>query len=339
MKGMVARNLNKINPLKNTIRYSLSLILTKGRKVCTELAASIGKKHDSVQRDLNAAAKNPEEIEAKLLANVIQKNRETPGYLIMDNSLLIKEHAKKIEGVSYQHAGSQEKPGISVTALIWTNLKNIEPVTLFTWKKGDKSKIKTATDFAISFAQKINAKGVLADGAFASIDAINKYIQASVSFVMRFHSNRVIEVPGFEGSAQIAKHPAFKFKKNQRSIIRKVLWHGLELRVIALKIKHATKGWIIMFLVTNMSTQSAQQIAELYTHRWKIETFFRTCKQQFGLGQCQAHSLRKQKAHCLSVFLAYSMTQKIPIPLSDHKNHVGSTYLHPDQIKSLMSYA
>lgn len=339
MNGIITRNLNRINSIKNAIRYSTSLLLTNGRKVCTELAKSMARSHDAVQRDLNSVAKYPEEVEANLLSNVLQKNRKSLGYLIVDSTLLVKEHSKKIEGVSRQHSGSEEKPGIGLTAIAWTDLVNTEPVALSMWKKGDISKVKTATELVISLAQRINVQAILADGAFATIESIEKYVQASVSFVMRFHSNRVVTVLGFNEKAQVKEHPAFKFKKNQRRIVRQILWHDIKLCVIALKIKHKAKGWITIFLVTNMSLRKAFQVAELYKHRWKIETFFRTCKQRFGLGQCQARSLRQQKAHCLSVFLAYSRMQKISILRSDHKTPNVSDKQNDDLIRSLMFYA
>src|SRR5258708_11285446 len=198
MNGIVARNLNQINSIKNAIRYATSLLLTNGRKVCTELSKVSARSHDSLQRDLNAIAKYPEQIEAQLLSNVIEKNKKAPGYLVMDNSVLVKEHSEKIEGVSRQHIGSEEKPGIGFTAIVWTDLKSVDPVALSMWKKGDKSKVKTATDLAIRLSQRINTQAVLADGLFASVEALEKYVQGNVFFVMRFHSNRVISVPGFE---------------------------------------------------------------------------------------------------------------------------------------------
>lgn len=71
-----------------------------------------------------------------------------------------------------------------------------------------------------------------------------------------------------------------------------------------------------------MSLEKAHQAASLYKHRWKIETFFRTCKQRFGLCQCQARSLQKQKAHCLAVFLAYIKIQKPSMTAPGCKNNI-----------------
>lgn len=82
----------------------------------------------------------------------------------------------------------------------------------------------------------------MADGLFASRESLEAYQQAHVMFAMRFHSNRVVTVARYKEPTQLKKHPAFKFKKNQRLIVRNVEWYGISLRVIVLKIKHSTKG-------------------------------------------------------------------------------------------------
>lgn len=307
MNNILSRSQNCINNIIfHANRYADGLIKADGRKTCTELSKALDVGHDKIQRDLENTSKHLDEVRALLVSNVINKKRQ--GFLISDSTLLIKEYSHKIEGVSHQHDGSKDQiiPGIGLSAIVWTDFESIEPVDLFMWQKGDRSKIATSTDKVIALAQKTNALGVLADAAFASIEALVKYAQANVSYIMRFHANRVVTVPGFVGAAPIKNHPAFKLTRNRRCIIRMVIWHDIKLRVIALKFKNKNGDWTHMFLVTNMSRYDTQQIAKLYKYRWKIETFFRTCKQKFGLGDCQARSIKKQEAHCLNVFLAYS---------------------------------
>jgi len=347
MNSILSRTQDVINNIIfHANRYADGLIKTGGRKTCTELAKTMHVGHDKIQRDLDSTSEHLDEVRARLISNVIDKKKQ--GFLIADSTLLIKEYAHKIEGVSYQHDGSKDQiiPGIGLSAIVWTDFETTQPVDLFMWQKGDRSKIATSTDRVIALAQKTNALGVLADAAFASIEALEKYDQAKVSYVMRFHANRVVTVPGFAGAVPIKNHPAFKLTRNRRCTIRTTIWHGMKLRVIALKFKNKSGEWNHMFLVTNMSRYDAQKIAKLYKHRWKIETFFRTCKQKFGLGDCQARSIKKQEAHCLNVFLAYSKymdnkrtSEKLSINRLDGKKPLSCLTQKSLPVRSLERYA
>lgn len=306
MSGMIANNQNKSNPNFHSNRYAHGILHTKGKKTCSEIASSCGRSHDSVTRDLNAIVNNLDELKIMLQAEAIEANRTKPGYLINDSTLLVKEHSGKMEGVSRQWSGSNTKLGIGLLATVWTDLEEeLIPVDAFTWQRGDPSKIETATDRAIVLAQRIGAKGVLSDAAFATVKALKNYIESGVYAVMRFHSNRMVKLAGDEKAMPIKDHPAFKMKGNNRHIMHRVEWKGIDLYVMAFKIKHKRHGWMRIFLVTTMPINDAKKVAALYKRRWKIETFFRTCKQKFGLGDCQVISLKKQEAHAFAVFLAY----------------------------------
>lgn len=294
--------------------YAEGLLKTKGKKNYSTLARTAEKSHDQMRRYIVEISANAMEVKNALLSTVIEQNKKTPGFIIGDSTLLVKEHSEHIEGVSRQYSGSGTMHGISLTAAVWTNLTDTYALDAFTWQKGDTSKIKTATDMFISLAQKTGARGVLCDGAYASLEAIKSYNAANVGFVMRFHSNRVISVAGYEdlGELQIKDHPAFKMSRNTRHIIKKIKWHGTPLYIVCVKIKHKTKGWMRIFLVTNMTLKDARKIAAFYRARWKIEVFFRACKQNYGLGDCQSRSLKMQEAHCLAVFFAYNLAKLDP---------------------------
>lgn len=308
MEVTVASNSSQCKSISCANKYSSGLRSTKGKKNFCEIGRVTNSSHDQVRRDLQLIAEHKEELRINLLETVIEKNKQTPGFLICDGTLLLKEYAQKTEGVSHQHSGSGTKPGIGVMVTVWTDFENTYAVDAFTWKRGDPSRIQTATYRIIALTQHIGAVGVLNDGAFASVEAMRAYEATCTLFVMRFHSNRKVVVPGFEsfGEVQVKDHPAFQLKRNKRYIMRKAIWYDLELYVIAFKLKHITKGWVKMFLVTNAKNKDAKKIAKLYSHRWKVEPFIRKCKQTYGLGDCLSRSLNMQEAHCLAVLLAYN---------------------------------
>lgn len=302
------------NAFLNAFKYAEGLAMTKGRKTCTEIARSTDTKHDSVLRQLNGAVKERPQVREELRERVQRRIKETgcSGALIIDSTLVIKQHSRKIAGVSRQYAGSQRSaktaPGISVTATSWTDLQGgmLEPVDLFIWQKGEKPKEQTAITHGIMLAQLLGISTMLLDASFATKGAFTELQPTSIFVVMRFHCNRSVYVEGF-GKSQLRHHPAFQFERNQRAIVRTVVWHNLTLQVIALKVFNAKKNdWFTLFLVTNAPLEKAREYAAFYKHRWKTEPFFRTSKQTYGLEHCQARRIEQQEAHFLSVLLAYS---------------------------------
>jgi hypothetical protein len=72
--------------------------------------------------------------------------------------------------------------------------------------------------------------------------------------------------------------------------------------------KHAEPGRT-KYLFTNDLTLTNREFGRRYRSRWTIECFFRTCKQSFGLGACQAQMMPQVLLHVRMVFLAYTLTQ------------------------------
>lgn len=308
----------------NTIRYASGLVNSLRLKNFTEMAKLRGVSHDRVRRDLQKAAKEREEVRMVFQAGVQEEIQVTAGKgaLILDFTVAIKEHAKKINAVVRQYAGSKTKTakGIAIGVIAWTNLKElILPIDLITWNKGDRPKNQTLMERAVALAQRLGVATILADAFFATRHAFTCLEQTAIFAVMRFKSNTSVLVEGF-GKFQLRHHPAFKFKRNERCVIRNVLWHGFHLRIIALKLFNEKSGWHIMFLVTNSPLEKAQEYAKFYQWRWKVEPLFRHVKQIRGLEDCQARSIEMQEAHFFACLFAYYLeTINKPINASQRK--------------------
>jgi hypothetical protein len=315
MQSILASICHVGNSLINSNIYVEGLLKTKSTKTMSEIARSLGKDHDAIRRCLKKMVQERDEMRAELRDRVIQRIKNTPGRgaIIGDSTVAIKRYAQKIEGAMYQYAGTENAVGISVTAFLWTDMSDAdpEPIDLFVWEKGDDPKTQTAIERAIVLAQGLDIKLLLMDAAFATKHAFKLLQETHLLGVMRFHCNRKVFVEGF-GEYQLQDHPAFEFKRNRRVIVREILWHGMRLCCIATKrFERRQRKWTIRFLATNAPLQKALEYAQFYRHRWKIEPFFRTAKQKYGLQDCQARSLAMQEAHFLAVFLAYSNTLRI----------------------------
>jgi hypothetical protein len=304
------------NRLVNTIRYVSGILDSLRKKTFTAMAKARGVSHDQVRRELLGAIKEIPELRAVLKQDVRIKVSKTPGggALIVDTTRALKEHAHKIEGLTKEYGSSCKEWGITVAAFEWTDMAGRTlPVDLVIPSANPGFQFKTLLERAISLAQQLGVSKILADALFASIHAFTLLEKTKTLGVMRFHSNRVVNIEGFAGSFQLRHHPAFKFSRNERCIVREVSWNQLNLRVIALKLPHSTKKWRTLFLVTNASFERAKEFAAYYKFRWKIEPTFRTVKQSFGLSDSQARSIKMQEAHFFASFLAYRIqSQKEP---------------------------
>lgn len=306
------------NSIFNTVSYASGLLNSLRRKNFTKMAEARGVSHDQVRRELKRAVNEKEAVRMTLQNEAEKKIKVTAGggALILDFTVAIKEHAKKIDSVVRQYAGSKTAKGISMGLIAWTDLKElILPIDLITWKKGDRPKNQSLIELAISLAQRINVRTILADAFFATRHLFGCLQATGILVVTRFKSTISVSVEGF-GKFQLRNHPAFRFDRNERCVIRTVEWHGFSLRIIALRLFNSKSGWNTIFLVTNASFEKACEYADFYKHRWKIEPLFRYVKQVCGLEDCQARNIKMQEAHFFACLYAY-FSENINKPLVD----------------------
>lgn len=306
------------NPLINTISYASGLINSLRRKNFTQMGKARGISHDRVRNELKKSIAEKEQVRAHLQSKAQKKIKDTPGggALIFDFTVAIKQHTKKIESAVKQYTGSvltKTAKGIAIGLIAWTNLEGLTlPVDLITWNKGDRPKNQTLIELAIKIAQHLGVNVILADAFFATQHLFFCLAQTSLLAVLRFRSSISVFVEGY-GKFQLRDHPAFKFNRNQRCIIREIMWHGFSLRIIAIKVFDRKKGWSVIFLVTNASLEKACEYADFYKERWQIEPLFRDFKQTRGLQDCQARSIKMQEAHFFACLYSF-LTEKINKP-------------------------
>ena len=133
-------------------------------------------------------------------------------------------------------------------------------------------------------------------------------IQKKINFVFKIAKNKKVTTE--DGiSKQIQHHPNFKMQRNQRSKVVPIKYYGMTLYVSVHKFKNErTCSWRYLYIVSNIHMH-AKYYLEFYQKRWKIEVFFRSVKQNLGLGHCQSRSFEIQRNHTRSVFTAYIFLQ------------------------------
>src|SRR6185437_9873413 len=65
-----------------------------------------------------------------------------------------------------------------------------------------------------------------------------------------------------------------------------------------------------IYLISNKKSPNPREHVLTYERRWAIEAYFRTAKQNLGIGDCQSKKESVQTAHIYCVMLAYTFLQE-----------------------------
>lgn len=244
----------------------------------------------------------------------------SPGYLILDDVFIPKPFARYVCGAypGYDHAQKRHVVGQRLVVLIWTNGVLCVPVAVVFWHHRDFVRTyRTKNQLArilIYWAVRhhIPCTYLTFDNWYASKQNLRFFTQLGLSFVTKLRHNAWIS---YENTAhQVSWLTRFDahYYASLEAYIRQftVEYSGYGTGRLAL-VKHDTHAEPdrTKYLFTNALTLTNREFVLRYRSRWTIECFFRTCKQSFGLGACQAQMMSQVLLHVRMVFLAYTMMQ------------------------------
>ena len=298
------------------LKYSLGLILTKGKKSCPKMAICLGICHDIIYRFLLKASSFLPLLPSIMISIVKgHATAKNPGYLIIDETFFSKQFSGLLEGIfnMFHAAMKRQERGAMIVVLAWSNGIVTIPIA-FKWMfhkdlagKNHKTKSELAMELLLEYKDKVPFDYLLVDGHYSTIYLMRFLIDQSIRFVAKFPVNRVVETKDGEKN-QLRNHSHLKLSRNSRNKCTKAIFNGIELYISAHKRKKRNGGFAFTYIVSNICLQ-AKEYLQRYEKRWKIEKMFRTMKQSLGLQHCQARSLLRQKAHIYAIFFSYSFLQ------------------------------
>ena len=312
----VLNHLKNVNPSIRT--YVLCLILSGGRKNCSDMARSVGISPKWLYVYLSKARINSREIEKLLFDYAKQtRNKDIMRTLVIDPTSIIKRYAHEIEKLCYDKAGCtkhvehclvpvyasvvDEKITIPLTFNFWVQKKLIV-------SNRYKSKVKIAQNLITNVKNKgLDFDFVSLDGAFPVPKMFSFLNKESVNFIMRIAKSRCVKTADGK-RAQLKHHPTLKLMRNEREKTVQAELNGIIYFFTAQKRKNKHDEWETIFLVSNMNLSAKEQV-KAFGLRWPQEKINRTTKQKFGSNQCQALQAKKQSAHIMACFLAYSILE------------------------------
>jgi hypothetical protein len=243
-----------------------------------------------------------------------------PGYLILDDVFVPKPFARYVCGAypGYDHAQKRHVVGQRLVVLIWTNGILCVPVAVAFWHHRDfvrtyRTKNQLARILVYWVVRHhIPCTYLTFDNWYASKQNLRYFTQLGLIFVTKLRHNAWISYDNTAHRVSWLTRFDAHYYADLDAYVRQfpVEYSGYGIGRLALvkHDKHAEPART-KYLFTNALHLTNREFVLRYRSRWAIECFFRTCKQAFGLGACQAHMMAQVLLHVRLVFLAYTMLQ------------------------------
>jgi len=299
--------------------YVSGLTVLEKRQTQSKIAKTIGHvTHDALNRlagEINQLYSKIA-ISLLLLINSISEN----GYLILDDVVVPKPFSRYVAG-TYMDYDSAQRRHIKchrIVVVIWTNGTIFLPVAFAFWHHRDfVRKYRTKNDIARLLIywvvrHRIPFEYVTFDNWYASKQNLNFFRQLGILFVTRLRKNTwIIHEEVKQKVSQLTKYECHRYSQLNAYVRQfEVIYprFGKGFFALVKNDKHEEPGKT-KYLFTNDPALTNVEFVLRYRSRWKIEIFFRTCKQSFGLTSCQAQMMHQVIFHVRMVFLAYLLTQ------------------------------
>lgn len=277
---------------KNAISYIKGLMCVFENATCVALSEINQCSHDSLTRVL----KERKFCWQILLQNFILRTFEKlqDGWLIIDDTVISKQFAKKIENLSWIFDSKIGKSilGLQLVMIAWSNGKVTIPLALRVYQKNKKkSKIDLACEL-IRYAKrlKLKPKYVAFDSWYAAAKVFKTIYDCHWNFVCRLKSNRKLD-----------SIPLREVHPNPYWMGKGMLAGGI--RVLC--VRHGKK-----YFASSILDFGKKELLSAYKSRWEIETVFRALHDKLGFDECQARELSSQTAHFHLCLLAYIALEK-----------------------------
>jgi putative transposase len=271
--------------------YLTALLYYRTSTSCVALAEALKTvSHDRLTRLLQAEWSGQRLLELAVRTLFVRER----GYLLLDDTVIAKPFATVMESLAWVYSSQERRPvyGFSLVLLVWTNGTCRIPLGVRLWRKGGPSKYALALEL-LSYARNrlhCHPDFVLFDAWYPSKALLKRLRDYGWYFVCRLKKNR-----RFNGHAvrHHRRHPYWA------EIGR--LSGGLKVLVV----RYGAK-----YYATNRLTLSAVEVRRHYRVRAQIEEVIRACKDQLGLGGCQARSERAQQHHLTCCLVAFCVLER-----------------------------
>ncbi len=287
---------------KEYIEY---LISTPVNYTCTNLAKHLEDvSHDAVNDYLHR-----ERLTARHLWEQVKPLlKDSPdAYLIVDDSVQAKKHARKMEMVKRQYSGNEGGlvQGIGVVNLVHTDGESYYPIDFRMYAKEMDGKTKNDhfREMLLSAKQDkgIEANTVLFDSWYGSWDNLKRVHRLGMVFFTTLKSNRMVSLSKEEGYVHLdqIEWTAERLEHGVSIKLKKVPFRVQLFKVVT---PHGDIDWII---TNSEALLTSDDVQDEDAKRWQVEQLHRELKQLTGIEKCQCRKQRAQRNHIACCYQAW----------------------------------
>ncbi len=226
------------------------------------------------------------------------------GYVIFDDTVLDKRHARKIALVRRQYSGNAQGVinGIGVVTCVYVNPQE-DRFWLIDYRiydpQGDgKTKLDHLKDMlsALVYQKRLPFTGVLMDSGYATKTVMRHIEQMQKTYYCPLKTNRRVDYEA--GTIPYQRVDSLTWTKAQRKQGKSIKIRGFPKDHKVKLFRGASAARRTAYVVTNDHAQNDSSGVQQVCHqRWKIEPFHREVKQVTGLEKCQCRLARMVRNH------------------------------------------
>lgn len=256
--------------------------------------------HDTINRYLAG-----ERITPRLVWDNVQDDLvvDEQGYLLFDDTVLDKNHSRKIEPVRRQYSGNEKRVirGIGLVSCVYVNATLnrfwVIDYRLYAPERDGKSKLDHVQEMIEQtiLVKRLPFRTALMDTWYAAMPILKLLERHGKLYYCPVQANRQVSCSPAQGYQRVdALAWAEPELQSGQSIHLKGMPKGHQVKLFRLVFSTERTDYILTNDVTQSSAEATQQAWNL---RWKIEQFHREIKRTTGIERCQCRKERIQRNH------------------------------------------
>lgn len=289
-----------------------------------------GSAHDAIRRYLLGDRVTARQVWETATATLVSS---TDGYLVFDDSVLFKNHARKMGLVRRQYSGNEGRVirGIGVVSCVYVNPHTQQfwliDYRLFAPEQDGKSKHDHVHDMFIRALEREQAgelsfRGVLMDRWYAVSTLLTTLARAHKTFVCPVKGNRRVHVlaPN-EDPSSVGPYASSHLRvdtltwdethgQHSVEVHLRESPRGFKVKVFRLASSTGDTEWIV---TNDDRLQTTQDVRMTHALRWCIEQFHRELKGVTGVEGCQCRASRAQRNHIGLALLVWQRLKRLAL--------------------------